>query len=320
MKKNGIVLVLSALTATLGLMFSGCYTRVASYDENGTTFWDRNQDTTSQSQAYDNNDYDRYGDHTYLGFEYYTPSPYWGYDSWDYNGGYYGGLWSYYNSPWYYGAYMASPFLYYPGYPYYYYPYHHHHGYYYGGYYTGYGYYGGGGYASAGGYGFGARNSGYTRRGSQSGIFGNSGRQSSIGNSGAYVSSPGSGYAVPTRTGAQTSRTSTGATVRTGRTSTVTSGTYAVPTRTGARTVTPGNSNASSRGQQGSRSGTERSGGYSRGSSETRHEPVSRPTYTPPSYVPSRGSQPHYTPPPSNSGRSGGGENRSSGGSRGRGR
>ncbi len=315
MKNFATVLKLSSLTVLMGLMFSGCYTRVATYDENGRTFWDRDQDTTNQTQTYGDN-YDRYGDHTYVGFEYYTPSPYWGYDSWDYNAGYYGGLWSYYNSPWYYGgALMASPFLFYPGYPYYYYPHHH---YWYNG---GYGYYGGyydnGGYASTG-YGYGSRNSGYTRRGTAGGEYGNYGQQSYTGTGGTYVSSPGSGYAIPTRTGSQNVRTSTGATVRGSRSNTVTSGTYAIPTRTGTRTVPSGSSNVPARGQQGSRYGAERNAGNSRGGNESR-QTVSRPTYTP-SYVPSRGSEPHYTPPPSNSGRSGGGDNRSSGGSRGRGR
>jgi hypothetical protein len=315
MKTNKIVLIFPLLAAGLILFFSGCYTRVATDDENGTTYWDRNQDTTYQSQ---NNNYDetgRYGDHVYLGFEYYTPSPYYGYDSWSYNG-YYNSPWNY--SSWYYGAaFMGYPFLYYPYYPSpYYYPHHH-------GYYGGYASYGGyGSYANAGGYG-GARNSGYTRRGSLPGLFDNTGRGTS-GTGGAYVASPGSGYSIPTRSGSQPSGTVAGSSNRSERSSTVNPGSNAIPSRGNTVRVIPNGTSAPARGQstgsqqQGvsygaGRSGNTRSGGGSR------HDGGSRPAYVP-SYTPSRASAPHYSPPPSNSGRSGGSDNRSSGGSRGRGR
>ncbi len=70
MKNLRTTLLLAALAVTTGSTFSGCYTRVATYDENGTTYWDRDQDTTSQSQSYGDNGYDQFGDHRYLGFEY----------------------------------------------------------------------------------------------------------------------------------------------------------------------------------------------------------------------------------------------------------
>ena len=311
MTKNRTALFLPILAVGLIFFFSGCYTRVASYDESGTTYWER--DTTTQSQSYNYDNSGGYGDNTYVGFDYYTPSPYWGYDSWYYNG--------YYNTPWYFSpsyyssAYMGYPFLYYPYYPYpYYYPHHH--------YYAGLGYYGGyNGYTGYGNYG-GVRNSGYTRRGSLQGLFENTGRRSSNGGSG-FVASPGSGYALPSRTGNQTAGAANAVPTRTTRTNTVRSGS-AVPTR-GSRTYTiPTPASVPSRGQTtrsqqpGAANGSGRSG-YTRSSGESRHEGMSRPTYTPPSYVPSRASAPHYSPPPSSSGRSGGSSGgRSSGGSGGR--
>jgi len=314
MKTMKTALFLSTLAVSLMFLLSGCYTRVVSDDEDGTSFED--QDSTYQPQSSNYDEGDRYGDHTYVGFEYYTPSPYYGYDSW-----YYGNA---YNNPWYYSSlyygagYVGYPFLSYPYYPYPYYSIYHHHSY------GGYGYYGGyGSFAGAGGYG-GARNSGFTRRSSFRGLFDNTGRGSS-GTGTGYVSSPGSGYAIPGRSGNRTTNGNAATVPDRANRSSVGSGVNAsVPTRGNTRTVVPNGANVPARGQssgnQGQRAsyGAARSGGYTRSNAGSRHEGASRPAYVP-SYTPSRASAPHYSPPPSNSGRSGGNDNRSSGGSRGRG-
>jgi len=302
MKTIKTALSLSTLVAALTLLFSGCYTRVVSEDENQPAYW--NPDTTYQTQNADYDDNGRYGDHVYLGFEYYTPSPYWGYDSWYYGNSYY--PLSYY-SPWYYSAaFLGYPFLDYPYYQYPYYSVYHH------GHYGGYGY-----FASAGEYG--TRNSGYTRRNSLHGLFENSGR----GSSGGYVSSPGSGYAIPGRGGARASNAPAGASNRSGTTRTATTGAGNIPTRANAGRMISNGANVPARGQaatnqhQGPSYSGSRSG-YTRSSGASRHEGNARPSYAP-SYAPSRASAPHYSPPPARSGgeRSSGSQ-RSGGGSGGR--
>jgi hypothetical protein len=320
MKTFRPVVFLTALAAGLMLSLSGCYTRVMTDDEDVSSY--QEPDTTYQRGAgYDKDDNGQYDNHTYIGFEYYTPAPYWGYDPWSY--GYYYSPWyynpwysnswyysSWYYSPWYYGAgFIGYPFLSYPYYPYPMYSVYH----------NGYGSYA---YAS-----YVTRNSGSRRTGSSRGAYDNSGR-GSAGLGGSYVPSPGSGNSIPTRYGNRTRTNPNSSTVntptRSGRTGSVQSGGNNTPTRGNTRQQVPARVYVPSRtdGQhQGTSTGGNRSGGYSRNSGETQRGQSSRPASAP-AYTPPRSSAPNNSPPPSSNGggRSSGGDNRSSGGSRGRGR
>jgi hypothetical protein len=102
---------------------------------------------------------------------------------------------------------------------------------------------------------------------------------------------------------------------RSGRTGSVQSGGNNTPTRSTTRQQVPARVYVPSRTDdqhQGTSTGGNRSGGYSRNSGETQRGQSSRPASAP-AYTPSRSSAPNNSPPPSSNGggRSSGGDNRS---------
>jgi len=149
----------AGLMMTGALLFQGCYTRLATIEEEEPSY-EEQPDSTQTAQQYgdERDDYYRWRSHGFVGFDYYYPvwhsnwvyDPYWSCDPWYYDPWY--SPWAYYWNPrpwWWYGV----PVIAY--YPWSHYPY-------YGYYGTSYGAYRWRTYATASGTS-GTRNSGYRR-------------------------------------------------------------------------------------------------------------------------------------------------------------
>lgn len=75
------------------ILFQGCYTRVATIQEEESSYQQEEQQAPDSS--YEHNDYDNWQSHNYIGFSYYYPQwhSYWGWEGciyptyWDHGGG-----------------------------------------------------------------------------------------------------------------------------------------------------------------------------------------------------------------------------------------
>jgi hypothetical protein len=318
MRTYRTILLQTALAGALVFSLSGCYTQLATVEEE-TSY--RDNDTTYQDDRRSIDDDSYLRQRTSLGFHFYYPTPfgYGGYDPW------YDGF--YYDRPWYYSGYIGYPFLYYPQYPY---PYYSLYGWNRPYMYYPYGYSGYSGYYADRGSWNATRNSGARRTGSARGEYDNNGRGSSSVGAGS-LSSPSGPYIMPrggsNRSSLGTGVNSGGIPQRSGRSGSGKAGVNSTPSRGNSggrshqmsipsRVNTPTSRQPASGGerQRGEGNSGTRSGGYSR-SNSSGSDGTSRSTYVP-SHSPSPSPAPSYSPPASSGGSSSGGGSRSSGSSR----